>query len=283
MRTALLFPGQGSQTADMRELVDEVRPALAERAAQEVGEDPFERVGDGTRFAQPALYCASVALWVRAGSPRGDLIAGHSLGELGALVAAGSISVEDGLWLAVQRGRLMQEVADSRPPGGMLALLGDEEATRRIAAAHLLTVANDNAPGQLILSGPAEDLDAAAEEGREQGLKALPLAVSGAFHTDAMSPAVPEFRAALARIEVRAPGGPVFSSVTARPFADIRAELTQALVRPVRWRETLFALRDRGADRFVEVGPGKVLRGLVRRTLPDVEATVLAPREVAHA
>jgi [acyl-carrier-protein] S-malonyltransferase len=283
MPIALLFPGQGSQTADMREVVDEVTHELAQRAADEVGEDPFERVGDGTQFAQPALYCASIALWMRAGSPRADFLAGHSLGEIGALVAGGSISVGDGLWLAARRGRLMQEVADACPPGGMLALLGDEAATRRIAASHLLTVANDNAPGQLILSGPAEDLDAATEEAKSERLKAMPLAVSGAFHTEAMAPAVPEFRAALARIDVRAPRVPVFSSVTAQPFRDIRTELAQALVRPVRWRKTLFALRERGADEFVEVGPGKVLKGLARRTLPDVEVRVLAEPAVAHA
>jgi malonyl CoA-acyl carrier protein transacylase len=283
MPTSLLFPGQGSQTDDMRDVVSDALPELADRAAHEVGEDPFERVGGGTQFAQPALYCASVALWVLAGSPRADFIAGHSLGEVGALVAGGSISIEDGLWLAARRGELMQRIADSRPPGGMLALLGDETATRRIAASHWLTVANDNAPGQLILSGRRDDLDAAASEAKGQRLKAMPLAVSGAFHTDAMAEAVPEFRAALARIDVRAPRVPVFSSVTARPFDDIRAELAQALVRPVRWRETLFALRDRGVERFVEVGPGKVLKGLVRRTLPEVEATVLSEREVAHA
>ena len=283
MPTALLFPGQGSQTDDMRAVVDEVIRGLADRATDEVGEDPFERVGDGTRFAQPALYCASVALWVRAGSPRADFVAGHSLGEIGALVAGGAISIEDGLWLSARRGRLMQEVADSQPRGGMLALLGDEEVTRRIAAVNFLTVANDNAPGQLILSGRRDDLSAAAEAAKAQRLKAMPLAVSGAFHTEAMAPAVPALRGALARIDVRAPRMPVFSSVTARPFDDIRAELAQALVHPVRWRETLFALRDRGAERFVEVGPGKVLKGLVRRTLPGIEATVLGQREVAHA
>lgn len=283
MQTALLFPGQGSQTDDMRDAVSEALPELIDRAIRELGEDPFERVGDGTQFAQPALYCASIALWVRAGSPRADFVAGHSLGEIGALVAGGSISIEDGLWLAVRRGELMQRVADSRPPGGMLALLGDEAITRRIAAAHWLTVANDNAPGQLILSGPSDDLKAATREAKAERLKAMPLAVSGAFHTDAMAEAVPAFREALARIEVQAPRVPVFSSVTARPFHDIRAELAQALVRPVRWRETMFALRDRGAERFVEIGPGKVLKGLVRRTLPDVEATVLREREVAHA
>ncbi len=283
MPTALLFPGQGSQTADMRELVLEVSPDLVERAVDAVGEDPFARVGDGTRFAQPALYCASVALWMRAGSPQAEVLAGHSLGEVGALVAGGSIAVEDGLWLAARRGRVMEDVAASQPSGGMLALLGDEEATRRIAAAHDLTVANDNAPGQLVLSGPAEDLDRATDDAKDERLKAMPLAVRGAFHTEAMAPAVPEFEEALEAIDVRQPKAPVYSSVTARPFEDIRSELAAALVRPVHWRDTLHALRDRGVERFVEVGPGKVLKGLVRRTLPEVEASLLGKPEMAHA
>jgi malonyl CoA-acyl carrier protein transacylase len=283
MPTALLFPGQGSQTADMRDVVLEVSPELVERAAEAVGEDPFDRVTDGTRFAQPALYCASVALWLRAGSPQPEFLAGHSLGEIGALVAGGSISIEDGLWLAARRGRAMEDVAAKQPTGGMLALLGDEEASRRIAAARDLTIANDNAPGQLVLSGPKADLDEATQDGKDQGLKAMRLAVRGAFHTEAMAPALPEFEDALGAIAVRPPAVPVFSSVTARPFDDIKEELALALVRPVCWRETLHALRDRGAERFVEVGPGKVLKGLVRRTLPDVEASALAQPEVAHA
>jgi malonyl CoA-acyl carrier protein transacylase len=283
MAIALLFPGQGSQTADMRDVVREACPELLQRAAELVGEDPFERVADGTRFAQPALYCASVALWVRAGSPEPDFVAGHSLGELGALVAGGSIAIEDGLWLAARRGRVMEEVAAAQPTGGMLALLGDEGVTRRIAAEHGLTIANENAPGQLILSGPSSTLERAAEEARAERVKAMSLAVKGAFHTEAMAPALPEFEEALDAIAVEAPRVPVFSSITARPFEEVRRELAAALVRPVRWRDTLAALRDRGAERFVEVGPGKVLKGLVRRTLPDVEATVLNRREVAHA
>jgi malonyl CoA-acyl carrier protein transacylase len=267
----------------MREVVEESCPELLERAAHAVGEDPFERVSDGTRFAQPALYCASVALWKRTGSPRADFIAGHSLGELGALVAGGSLSVEDGLWLAARRGSVMQEVAAKQREGGMLALLGDEGAARRIAGAHDLTVANDNAPGQLVVSGPEDELEAARREAEGERLKAMPLAVRGAFHTEAMSPALPDFRAALDELDVRPPDVPVFSSITARPFTDVREELTSALVQPVRWRETLIALRDRGVERFVEVGPGRVLKGLVRRTLPDVEAEVLAAPEVAHA
>jgi len=283
MPTALLFPGQGSQTADMRDVVLEVSPELLDRAVETVGEDPFERVADGTRFAQPALYCTSVALWMRAGSPEPAVVAGHSLGEVGALVAGGGISIEDGLWLAARRGRVMEDVAASQPSGGMLALLGDEDATRRIAAAHDLTIANDNAPGQLVVSGPAEELDGAAEDAKGERLKAMRLAVRGAFHTEAMAPALPEFKDALEEIDVRAPKVPVYSSVTARPFEDVRGELAAALVRPVRWRETLHALRDRGVDRFVEVGPGKVLKGLVRRTLPEVEASLLGKVEMAHA
>ncbi len=267
----------------MRDIVLEVSPDLIERAVEAVAEDPFARVGDGTRFAQPALYCASVALWMRAGSPEPEVLAGHSLGEIGALVAGGSISVEDGLWLAARRGRVMEDVAASQPSGGMLALLGDEEATRRIAAAHDLTVANDNAPGQLVLSGPAEDLDRATADAKDGRLKAMPLAVRGAFHTEAMAPALPEFREALAAISVREPRVPVYSSVTAQPFQDIRSELAAALVRPVHWRDTLHALRDRGVERFVEVGPGKVLKGLVRRTLPEVEASLLGKEAMAHA
>jgi len=283
MPTALLFPGQGSQTKDMRDVVLEASPELLERAADAVGEDPFERVADGTRFAQPALYCASVALWISAGSPEPELVAGHSLGEVGALVAGGAISIEDGLWLAARRGRVMEDVATSQPSGGMLALLGDEDATRRIAAAHDLTIANDNAPGQLVVSGPADELDRAVEDAKGERLKAMPLAVRGAFHTEAMAPAVPEFRKALDAIDVRAPKVPVYSSVTARPFDDVRSDLAAALVRPVRWRETLHALHDRGVGRFVEVGPGKVLKGLVRRTIPDAKATLLTKPEMAHA
>jgi malonyl CoA-acyl carrier protein transacylase len=283
MPTALLFPGQGSQTADMRDVVLEAAPELLQLAVEAVGEDPFERVGDGTRFAQPALYCASVALWTRAGSPAPEVVAGHSLGEVGALVAGGGISIEDGLWLAARRGRVMEDVAASQPAGGMLALLGDEDASRRIAAAHELTVANDNAPGQLVVSGPAEALDRAVEDAKGERLKAMPLAVRGAFHTEAMAPALPEFRKTLEMIDVRPPKVPVYSSVTARPFENVRAELAAALVRPVHWRETLHALRDCGVERFVEVGPGKVLKGLVRRTLPDAEASVLGSAEMAHA
>jgi [acyl-carrier-protein] S-malonyltransferase len=281
--TALLFPGQGSQTGDMRDVVADRRPDLLALAIEEVGTDPFPLVGEGTRYAQPAMFCASIAGWERAGRPAADVLGGHSLGELAALVAAGSIGAEDGLRLAVRRGELMQAAAERDPGGGMLALLGDDRAARRIAADRELTVANDNAPGQVVLSGPGETLDDAAAAARERGLKAMRLPIQGAFHSRSMEPAAPEFREVLERVEFIPPRDPVYSSTTARPFEDIPATLAEALTHPVRWRDTLVAIRGLGVTRFLEAGPGKVLTNIVRRTLDGVEAKTLDAPEAAHA
>ena len=276
--TALLFPGQGSQSDDMRELVARARPGLLEQAIAELGADPFERIDEGTAYAQPALYCASLAGWANAGSPTAAFMAGHSLGELAALAAAGSLSEKDGLSLAVARGRAMQAAAESGPPGGMLAVLGDEPPAREIAERLGLTLANENAPGQLVVSGPADALAAAKPELKRAGLKAIRLRVQGAFHSPAMESAVPPFERALAAVEVASPRVPVMSSIVARPFDDVRARLLEALVRPVRWREALVALHRAGVRRFLETGPGNVLTGLVRRTLDSVEAATVAER-----
>src|SRR5947209_14162645 len=156
--TAILFPGQGSQTSEMRDTVKAVRPELLDAAAEAVGADPFERVGDGTQFAQPAIFCASLAGWDGLGRPLGDFMAGHSLGELAALVAAEAISEQDGLELVALRGRLMQDAG----AGGMLALLGSGAAEQagELAEAHGLAVANDNSPQQVVLSGARDALPA---------------------------------------------------------------------------------------------------------------------------
>src|ERR1700758_786633 len=122
--TAILFPGQGSQTPEMRETVAEVRPDLLSLAEQVVGEDPFPRAEEGTKFAQPAIFCASLAGWEALGRPLGDYMAGHSLGELAALVAAGCLSEADGVRLVALRGRLMQEAGEHAGDGGMVAVLG---------------------------------------------------------------------------------------------------------------------------------------------------------------
>jgi [acyl-carrier-protein] S-malonyltransferase len=273
--TAILFPGQGSQTPEMRETVAEVRPDLLSLAAEIVGEDPFPRAEEGTRFAQPAIFCASLAGWEALGRPSGEFMAGHSLGELAALVAAGCLRERDGLELVALRGKLMQESGERAGDGSMIALMGRGAAEHagELADAHGLAVANDNSPQQVVLSGDRarfEGLMAAAQELR---LRVTELPVTGAFHSPMMAEAVPAFTAALQRVEVSpsADGVTVLSAVTAAPFEDLRAQLAQALTMPVRWRETLLAMHDRGADRFVEVGPGRVLTGLVKRTLSDVE------------
>ena len=267
--TAILFPGQGSQTDGMREEVERVRPDLLAAAIEAVGEDPFARVDDGTEFAQPAIFCASLAGWEELGRPEADYMAGHSLGELGALVAAGAVSEQDGLDLVVLRGALMGQAAE----GGMVALMGAGAAdhAHELAEAHGLTVANDNSPQQVVLSGPRGSLPAAAQAARELGLRAMELDVTGAFHSPLMAPAAPKFEAALARVNFSNPRVPVLTAVTAEPFDDIPLRLAQALTRPVRWRETMLALREHGVERFVEVGPGRVLTGLAKRTLNDVE------------
>jgi [acyl-carrier-protein] S-malonyltransferase len=276
---ALLFPGQGSQTDDMRELVAGHRPDLLDAAIEGCGSDPFERLEEGTDFAQPAMYAASMAAWERAGRPDAVAMAGHSLGELAALAAAGAIDGVSGLRVAVARGRLMRRAAEQGPPGGMIAVLGDEEETERLAAEVGLAVANRNTRGQLVLSGPVPGVDAVADAARGRGLKAMRLPINGAFHSAAMAAAVPEFFEIADGAGFREPEVPVYSSVTARPFGDIPRTLASALVNPVRWTDTLNALSESGVERFVEPGPGRVLTGLVKRTLPDAEAVALEARD----
>jgi [acyl-carrier-protein] S-malonyltransferase len=271
--SAILFPGQGSQTPDMRDLVARVRPELLEMAVAVVGEDPFPRANDGTNFAQPAIFCASLAGWEALGRPTGEMMAGHSLGELGALVAAGALPEREGLQLVALRGRLMEESGRQAGDGGMIAVLGNGASDRapEIAQAHDLTVANDNSPLQVVISGATVRLPAAVLHAKELGFRAMELDVTGAFHSPMMAAAVPEFERALARTTFSTPCVTVVSAVTAAPFTDPRRELAEALTMPVRWRETMLTLHQLGAERFVDVGPGRVLTGLAKRTLSGVE------------
>ncbi|HEX8051877.1 MAG TPA: ACP S-malonyltransferase [Thermoleophilaceae bacterium] len=256
----------------MRDLVERRRPDLLALAVELVGADPFERIDAGTAYLQPAIYCTTIASLhaVRALEP--DLYAGHSLGELAALAAAGSISEDDGLRLVAARGRLMQRAAEAEGDGAMLAVGAGIDAATELAHAYGLTVANDNSPEQTVLSGPAAAVTDARDDVKARGLRAFRLPIDGAFHSPAMAAALPEFRALLDATEVRPPRRPVFSCVTAQEFDDVRARLAESLVRGVRWREVLLALHARGADRFVEVGPGQVLTKLARATLPGVDA-----------
>lgn len=273
MRVALLFPGQGSQEPDMGELVERERPHLAALARELVGDDPFERMDDGTRFLQPAIFCTTVTLFGLCDECEPVCAAGHSLGELSALVAAGAIDEEDGLRLVVLRGRLMAD-AERRHPGGMIAV-GDATAARDLAGRFGLAVANDNSPRQIALAGDIDALEAALEDARSRRVRATRLPVGGAFHSPAMRPAVAPFTSALAQVKIRATRFPVLSAATAKPFDDVRRRLASALTEPVRWRETVLAMQAAGAERFVEVGPGRVLTGLVRRIAPNAETAVL--------
>jgi [acyl-carrier-protein] S-malonyltransferase len=283
-KLAVLFPGQGVGDPAHRELVSEHRPDLLALATKLAGEDPFARIGDGTRFAQPAVYCAALAGLVRQGRPQGDLYAGHSLGEVAALAAAGAVDDHDGLRIVVARGRLMDAAAAAAPAGGMLAVGGDRQQAMVLAERSGLALANENSPDQFVLTGAEAGLETAQSGARELGLRVKRLAVAGAFHSSAMAGAVRPFREYLDAIEFRPPAAPVISCVSAAAFEpDPRELLATALTRPVHWVEVLRRLREDGARRFLDVGPGKVLAGLVRRTLDGVEIETARETEVAHA
>jgi [acyl-carrier-protein] S-malonyltransferase len=269
--SALLFPGQGSHAEGMEEPYR--GHPLLERGLELLGYDPFERLAEGTRFQQPALFLCSVAAWDEWRSEvddedEGRAAAGHSLGEYAALVAAGALEFDDAVRLVDERAAAMAD-AGERSAGGMVAMLGgDARDVRAIATRLGLVVANDNAPGQLVLSGPIDAVAEAEEVARDEaGARARRLDVTGAFHSQLMEPAAERLRAALDATPVHELQIPVYSNGSASPFVDVRRELAENLLRPVRWRETLLALRTARIERFVELGPGAVLTGLVKRTL----------------
>jgi [acyl-carrier-protein] S-malonyltransferase len=273
MHTAALFPGQGSHAEDLTEMLTRLRPDLLELAQAELGENAFERAAESTAYAQPATYCASLAGWSLLGSEHVDVLVGHSLGELSALAAAGAVDEAAGLRLVALRGRLMERAAEEAAgEGGMLALSVSRDVGDALARGFGLTLANDNSPNQVVLSGERDWLEALAEEARATGVRTKLLPIPGAFHSSAMASAREEFANALRRIPFRQPRIPIFSCMSAAPMDDPRRRLTQALTNTVRWRETLVAMRARGVKRFIDVGPGRVLTGLVKRTLDGVEA-----------
>lgn len=280
--TAILFPGQGSHTAEMAAETAALRPDLLAHVVEVVGEDPFPRAAESTAFAQPAILCAALARFSQlAPTLDGPVVAlGHSLGELGALVAAGQLDELDALALAAERGRLMAAAGT----GGMVAVLGGtiEQATE-LADSFGLTVANDNAPGQVVLAGSEADTKAAARGARGVGLRALRLDVTGAFHSPAMAAARDGFEAALhAATFTDVPvGSAAFSPTTVAPVTDPVAVLSQALTSPVRFREAVLALHEAGVRRWIETGPGDVLTKLVGRILDAPDVRVHTVREAA--
>lgn len=263
MRTAALFPGQGSVTAETRETLVRLRPDLYELAVAELGHDPFERAGNGF-LGQPLVYCASLAGWSRLAVERVDVVAGHSLGELSALAAAGAIDEAEGLRLVILRGRLMEAAEqEAGAAGGMLALRASRAAGGALARGYGLSVAADNSPDQVVLSGDRHALEALAHDIAAGGRDVKLLPIAGAFHSPAMESARERFGRALAATPFDRPRIPVVSSVSAAPMDEPRRRLAQSLTTEVRWRETLISLHGRGVRRFVEVGPGRVLTDLV--------------------
>jgi [acyl-carrier-protein] S-malonyltransferase len=266
---AVLFPGQGSHSEGMEEPFRQ--HPLLQRGIELLGFDPFDRLSEGTRTHQPALFLCSIAQWAsRDEHDEHDdplAAAGHSLGEYAALTAAGAIDFEDALRLVDARARAMADAAE-REDGGMVAMLkGERDDVFEFAAELGLSLANDNAPGQLVLSGRSDAIAEAVERAGDIGCRARQLDVGGAFHSPLMAPAADALKDALDATAIQEPAFPVLSNGSARPFIDIRAELAENLLKPVRWRETLFELQSMGATDFVECGPGSVLKGLVKRTL----------------
>ncbi len=291
---ACLFPGQGSQYVEMgRDLYDAFPTARAvfEQADHILGiglsqlcfDGPSDALND-TWNTQPAILVASVAA-LRAleerGMERPVYVAGHSMGEFSALVAAEAISFKDGLKLVRERGRLMKQ-ADERSPGGMAAILGlTRDAVDAICAAvqeqsgEYVGVANDNCPGQVVISGATSALEQAMELAKEQGAKrAKRLAISIAAHSPLMAEAATEFKRALDETPFREPGVPLVANATASPLTapdEIRDALERQLTSPVRWTESMQWMLAQGVTRFVEVGPKEVLTGLVKRIDRKVE------------
>jgi [acyl-carrier-protein] S-malonyltransferase len=289
-KTALVFPGQGSQEVGMgADLVTqypeaEATFALADELLGFALSDlcfngPVDALND-TYNTQPALYVMGIALLRVLNATFQDelrpaFVAGHSLGEFTALTAAGALSFTDGLRLVRERGRLMNE-ASQRAPGAMAAILGLEADVVRDLCAEAsqqtgktLVLANDNCPGQLVISGDKAALDAALPLATERGAKrAMPLAVSVASHSPLMETITPDFRAVLDNTPFSAPAVPVIGNVQAAPLASasaIRVELGDQLTSTVRWTESVQYMRARGIDQFIELGPKDVLSGLVKR------------------
>jgi [acyl-carrier-protein] S-malonyltransferase len=303
MKRAFIFPGQGSQAVGMgrsladafsvaRWLYQEIDEALGQKLSRLMFEGPEDEL-TLTENAQPALMAASLAA-IRVLESEGGLVlghdiayvAGHSLGEYSALAAADAVAVADAARLLRLRGQAMQKAV---PPGegAMAALLGlDVEAARAVAAeaaeAEICAVANDNAPGQVVVSGHHGAVQRAAAVARERGARrSILLPVSAPFHSPLMAPAAAAMASALAAAVLSPPVVPLVANVSARPVCDpteVQGLLIEQVTAMVRWRESVLQLAASGVEEVVEIGAGRVLAGLVKRTAPE-----LATRSVGTA
>lgn len=296
-KIAYVFPGQGSQWAGMgkdlaaslpeaRAVFEEADSVLGFSLSRLCFEGP-EDVLRQTVNAQPAIMTLSIVHLrtspLLAERPQPSFLAGHSLGEYTALVAAGTLTFADALRLARERGRLMQEAGD-QAPGGMLAIIGlDEAGVRAVCSDSGMEIANINSPGQIAISGPASALEKATLLAREKGAqRVVALPVSGAFHSRLMQPAADGMAKAVAGLRFRDSSIPIVANTTAQPVTGgdaLKAELLQQLCHSVLWQKSVECMIGQGVAEFVEIGPGQVLTGLIRRISRDVRATATEARK----
>lgn len=291
MKSAFIFPGQGSQFSGMgkelyqgsakaREMMEAANEILGFRITDIMFEGSDEEL-KATRVTQPAIFLHSVVLAGCSNLPTPDMTGGHSLGEFSALVAAGAVSFEDALRIVAARASAMQRCCE-QVPGSMAAVIALDEATvEKVCSETPGTVvpANYNSDGQIVISGEKEAVLEACAAMKAAGAKrALPLPVGGAFHSPLMEPARAELAEAISATEFRTPACPVYQNVSARPETDpavIRQNLLLQLTSPVRWTQSVKAMLADGATSFTEIGPGSVLQGLVKRIAAGREDIII--------
>lgn len=297
MKNAVLFPGQGSQKVGMaREHMnrDTLMTSLFERANELLGYDLTELMFEGpdeklkeTRYTQPAIFLHSYARYQslkESGQIQADVMAGHSLGEISALAAASVLSFEEALRLVARRGELMQQAGKERE-GAMAAIIGldagrVQELCRQISSGEsgVVVPANDNSEGQMVVSGDPDAIQAVIGLAKEQGCRmAVQIPVSGAFHSPLMEPARASFKEFLDPVVFKDSEVPVYSNYTAtftREGEMLKKNLLMQLTNPVRWREIMLDMASQGIKTYCEVGPGAVLKGLLKRTVKDAEIIV---------